>query len=81
MIILTYDLCLLIINNSPLSIIGMQTDNTIILRDEIFNERKSQKIIFKYKAKTELKRGTVITFNEYIATRDNNDIITITQKE
>jgi len=59
----------------------MQTDNTVILEDKIFNERESQKIIFKYKAKTELKRGTVIIFNEYIATRDNDDVIIITQKE
>ena len=59
----------------------MQTDNTVILRDETFNKLKSQKIVFKYKAKTELKRGTAIIFNEYIATRNNDDVITVTQKE
>ena len=78
MITLTYDSYLLITNNDSLNIVSMQTDNTVILRDETFNKLKSQKIIFKYKAKTELKRETAITFNEYIATRNNDDVITVT---
>jgi len=81
MIILTYDLCLLVTNNNPLNIVSMQTDDTVILRDEIFNKLESQKMIFKCKAKTELKRGTAITFNGCIATRNNDDVITVTQKE
>ena len=36
---------------------------------------------FKSKAKTELKKGTVITFNGSIITRSEDNIITITQKE
>jgi len=36
---------------------------------------------FKSKAKTELKKGTVIAFNESIITRSEDNIVTITQKE
>ena len=78
MIILTYDSYLLVTNNDSLSIVSMQTDDTVILGDEIFNKLKSQKMVFKCKAKTELKRGTVIIFNGCIATRNNDDVITVT---
>ena len=38
-------------------------------------------MIFKSKAKIELKKETVITFNEFITTRSENNIVTIKQKE
>ena len=68
-------------DNDPLDIVGMQTDNTIILRNRSFNNRESQEIIFKFKAKTELKKRTVITFNESIITHSEDNIIIITQKK
>jgi len=77
----TYDSYLLVTDNGPLDIISIQTDNTVILRDRSFNDRESQEIIFKSKAKTELKKETVIVFNEFITTRSEDNIITIKQKE
>ena len=41
MVILTYDLYLLVTDNDPLDIVGIQTDNTVILRDKRFNNRES----------------------------------------
>ena len=78
---LTYDSCLLVTDNDSLDIVNMQTDNTIILRDRSFNNRESQKIIFKSKTKTELKRKTVIIFNESITTRSEDNIVIIKQKK
>jgi len=81
MVTLTYDLYLLVTDNDPLGIVSMQTDDTVILRNRSFNNRESQKIMFKSKAKTELKKRTVITFNESITTHSKNNIITIKQKK
>jgi len=78
---LTYDPCLLVTDNGPLDIMSMQTDDTVILGDRSFNNRESQKIVFKSKVKTELKKRTVITFNESITTRSEDNIIIIKQKE
>ena len=64
-------------DNSLLGIIGIQIDNTIILKDRKFNNKESQKIIFKYKAKTEFKKGIVISFNKYITIYSKDDIIII----
>ena len=68
-------------DNSSLSIIDIQTDNTVILRNRRFNNRKLQKIVFKSKAKIELKKRIVIIFNKSIITRSEDNIITITQKK
>ena len=70
----------MVTDNGPLGIVSMQIDDMIILGDEIFNKRESQEITFKYKAKTELTRGTALTFNGCIATCSDNDVITVTQK-
>jgi hypothetical protein len=78
---LTYDPCLLVTDNSPLGIVGMQTDDTVILRNRRFNNRKSQKIVFKSKTKIELKKRIAITFNESITTRSEDNIVTIKQKK
>jgi uncharacterized membrane protein len=77
MVILMYDPYLLVIDNGSLDIIGMQTDNTIILKHRRFNNRKLQKIVFKFKAKIELKKRTVIAFNESITIRSEDNIVTI----
>ena len=53
---LTYDSYLLVTDNNPLNIVGIQTDDTVILRNKRFNNRKSYEIVFKFKIKTELKR-------------------------
>ena len=68
-------------DNDPLGIMNMQTDNTIILGDRSFNDRESQEIVFKSKAKTELKKRTAIVFNGSITTRSEDNIVTIKQKE
>ena len=82
MINLTYDPCLLVTKTGSLfGVVGMQTDDTVILGDDIFNIRESDEIIFKYKKKIELKRGSSITFNSYITQRDEHDVITIVQKQ
>ena len=80
MITSTYDLCLLIIKKAPFSVISMQTDNTIILDDQAFNDRESEEMIFWYKDKTKLSQETLIVFNDCIVNRDKDDVITITQK-
>jgi len=41
MVTLTYDPCLLVTDNGPLGIVGMQTDDTVILGDRRFNDRES----------------------------------------
>ena len=38
MVTSTYNSCLLVTNNSPLGIIDIQTDNTVILEDNSFND-------------------------------------------
>jgi len=82
MINLTYDPCLLMTKiGSFFSVVGMQTNNTVILGDNIFNIRESDEIIFKCKEKIELKWGSSIIFNGYIAQRDEYDVIVIVQKQ
>jgi hypothetical protein len=66
-----------VIDNGPLDIVNMQTDDTVILKDRRFNNRKLQKIVFKSKAKIELKKRIVIIFNESITTRSKDNIVTI----
>ena len=41
MVTLTYDPCLLVTDNGPLGIVGMQTDDTVILGDKRFNNKES----------------------------------------
>src|SRR5450756_1280130 len=79
MVISTYNPYLMVTDNGPLGIVGMQTDDTIILGDEIFNEWKSQEMTFKCKAKTELTRGTALMFNGCITTCSDNNVIIVTQ--
>ena len=74
----TYDSCLLITDNGPLGIIGIQTDDTVILGDEEFSGRKTDAMTFKSKEKTRLNKRTTLTFNECIIVRsDDGDTITV----
>ena len=64
----TYDPCLLVTKTGSLfDVVGMQTDDTVILSDDTFNIRESDEIIFKCKKKIKLERGSFIIFNDYIA--------------
>jgi hypothetical protein len=80
MVTSTYDPCLMVTDNGPLGIVGMQTDDTIILGDKTFNERESQEMTFKCKVKTELKKGTALTFNGCIVTRSDDNVVIVKQK-
>ena len=73
MVSLTYDICLLITDNGSLSIISMQTDDTVILGDEEFSGRETNAITFKNKKKTRLDKRTTLTFNECTIVRSDDD--------
>jgi hypothetical protein len=78
----TYDPCLLITDNGPLGIIGMQTDDTVILGDEKFSGRETDAMTFKSKEKTRLDKGTTLTFNGCTIVRsDDGDTIAVQPKE
>ena len=81
MIASIYNLCLLISDRGLFGVIGMQTDNTFILGNQDFNNIKQHKIIFQYKKKTKLTKGTSISFNRCIATQGQDNGISIIQKE
>ena len=56
MVNLTYDSCLLVTKTGSLfGVVSMQTDDTVILGDDIFNIRESDEMIFKCKEKIELE--------------------------
>ena len=75
---LTYDLCLLITDNGSLSIVSIQTDDIVILRDKKFSGRKTNAIMFKSKKKTRLNKRTTLTFNECTIVRsDDGDTIIV----
>ncbi|KAM4059821.1 polyprotein [Hirsutella rhossiliensis] len=64
----TYDSCLLISNTGPdtLGIVGMQTDDTLILGTNNFSTREEeelQKAEFRSKPKTDITYGTTVDFN------------------
>jgi len=58
----------------------MQTDNTVILRDEKFSDRETDVITFKSKEKVRLDKKTTLTFNGCTIVR-NDDTITVQPKE
>ena len=78
----TYDPCLLITDSGPLGIVGMQTDDIIIVGDEEFNRRETDAMTFKSKEKIRLDKGAKITFNGCTIIRsDDDDTITVQPKE
>ncbi|KAM4060975.1 reverse transcriptase (RNA-dependent DNA polymerase) [Hirsutella rhossiliensis] len=74
----TYDSCLLISNTGPdtLGIVGMQTDDTLILGTNNFSTREEeelQKAEFRSKPKTDITYGTTVDFNGARLTLLNNN--------
>ena len=74
----TYDPCLLITLSSRFGIVGMQTDDIIILCDEEFGRMEDdelQKVKFMAKPKEKLTPENPMIFNGYILTRKASRII------
>ncbi|KAM4062524.1 integrase core domain-containing protein [Hirsutella rhossiliensis] len=64
----TYDSCLLITNTGPntFGIVGMQTDDTLMLGTDSFSAREEEKLEeaqFRAKPKTSMTPGTTVDFN------------------
>jgi hypothetical protein len=70
----TYDPCfLIIITNSAFGVVGMQTDDIIILGDECFLAREKQELIqanYTAKPKKKLLAVILLLFNRYILSLD-----------
>ncbi len=78
----TYDFCLLFINQSVFGLIEMQTDDTLMLRDDRFaeleeNELKKAKLMFKKREM--LITLTSIKFNDEMIIIDSVDILLFNQ--
>jgi hypothetical protein len=77
----TYDPCLLITTSKDkFGIVGMQTDDTIILSDEQFSYLEERELVFLAKPKEKLTTETTLIFNGCILTR-NGDELTLRQTE
>lgn len=59
----TYDPCLLIANKDIFGLVGMQTDDTSILGDIKFSEKKEEKLKFNAKPKKQLSTTNPLVFN------------------
>lgn len=84
MVTSTYDPCLLITAGEPerFGIIGMQTDDTLMLGTTEFSQAEEEardKAQFRAKPKTRLKEGTPLEFNGCTLTM-NGETIGLTQK-
>jgi hypothetical protein len=81
---LIYDPCLLItITENNFDIVGMQTDDTIILADEHFSTLKENELLiakFTAKLKEKLTPDSPLIFNGYVLIQDGN-VISLRQKE
>jgi hypothetical protein len=73
-----YNPCLLItLTNNIFGVVGMQTDNTIILGDERFLTREEQELAqanYTAKLKEKLITATPFLFNNYIFSLDRTNI-------
>jgi hypothetical protein len=80
----TYDPCLLITTTKgAFNIVGIQTNNTLILRSKEFNtikEKELTKAKFSAKPKELLSLETLLIFNGYILTQKKRNI-ELRQKE
>jgi hypothetical protein len=74
----TYDLCLLItITKAAFSVVGIQTNDTLILRSKEFNIIKNNKLTkakFSAKPKELLFLETLLIFNGCILTQKKGDV-------
>ena len=77
----TYDPCFLITTSKDkFGVVGMQTDDTIILADEKFSELEEKELVFLAKPKERLTPDTPLIFNGCILTR-RGDKLMLRQKE
>ena len=73
-----YNLCLLYINCNSFGIVGLQTDNTLLLANKTFaksEETKLQEANFLAKEREELTRTTLIKFNRGHIKQEKDSII------
>ena len=72
----TYDPCLLITTKESkgFGVVGIQTDDTLILADENFAADEERRLTFKSKPRKEVTDGTEIGFNGCKIRRDGNTI-------
>jgi hypothetical protein len=84
MMMSTYDPCLLISLLEQFGVVGMQTDDMLILYDSKFNqleEDELRKAGFIAKPKEELTTSKLLLFNGCILTKETNRSIRIQQKK
>jgi hypothetical protein len=82
MAISTYDLCFLVTTDEAngFGVVGLQTDDSFGLSDDIFAARKTEKMSFKAKEKQFLNFQNPIIFNGCVLTIDNNNVLFLGQK-
>jgi hypothetical protein len=77
----TYDPCFLITTSKDkFGVVGMQTDDTIILADKQFSTLEEKELVFLAKPKERLTPETALIFNGCILTKCGDEII-LRQKE
>ena len=79
----TYDPCLLITKGNEkqrFGIVGIQTDDTIILASPEFSDLEEKELIFTAKPKEQLTAVNPLIFNGCVLTKEGNDLI-MRQKE
>lgn len=80
----TYDPCLLFKNSDGFGVVGLQTDDTLILADEIFaaaEEKQLHKAKLLAKDREKLTNTTPIKFNGGYIKKCNNDILLSQEKQ
>jgi hypothetical protein len=82
MVTLTYDPCLLVITDEAdgFGVVGLQTDDSFGLNDDIFAARKTEKMLFKAKEKQFLDFQNPIIFNSCVLTIGDNNVLSLGQK-
>jgi hypothetical protein len=79
---LSYDPCLLVTIAYAFKLVGMQTDNTLILRDSKFKALKHEELVkanITIKLTKQLSPDMLLIFNKYIL-RQKGDSILLVQK-
>jgi hypothetical protein len=81
----TYNPCLLITTTKTVfDVVGIQTNNTLILRSKEFDTIKDKKLTkakFSAKPKKLLSSETLLIFNDCILTQKEKDVVELQQKE
>jgi hypothetical protein len=82
MAISTYDPCLLVTTNEAdgFGVVGLQTDDSLDLSDDIFATKETKKMSFKAKEKQFLNSQNPIIFNGCILTIGDNNVLSLGQK-